>query len=218
MLGPAEPRVLLSVVLGDANVLYSRVLRDYVLYAMTHQVIRVRWSREILGEVVAHLIENVAAFDAAAGERLVTAMNGAFPFSEVKPTEEATAAVAGFPLADEDDRHVIAAAVAAEATFLCSDDRTGFPPDVMSSLGIEPITSDDLPSTLIEEDPTTMLLVHRTAVSRLKGATDESTVAALRRAKATRTADLMTALLAAAATGGSRPDSCSPGLPGRSRA
>ncbi len=36
MSGPeAEPRVLLSVVLSDANVLFSRVLRDYVLYAMT---------------------------------------------------------------------------------------------------------------------------------------------------------------------------------------
>lgn len=27
----AEPRILLSGVLGDANVLYSRVLRDYIL-------------------------------------------------------------------------------------------------------------------------------------------------------------------------------------------
>lgn len=191
----AEARVLFSVVLGDANILYSRVLRDYVLHAMAHQLIRVRWSRLILDEAVEHLIENIEGFDAVAGERLVTAMNGAFPNSQVEMTEEATAAVADFTLIDEGDRHVIAAAVAAEATFLCSDDRTGFPPDVMARLGVEWITADALLSTLVEETPDTMLRVHRTAVSRLSGATDESTIAALRAAKAERTADLIEALL-----------------------
>lgn len=136
----AEARVLFSVVLGDANVLYSRVLRDYVLYAMAHQLIRVRWSRQILDEAIEHLVENVESFDEAAGERLVVAMNGTFPYSQVEMTDDATAAVADFTLIDEGDRH-------------------------------------------------------RTAVSRLPGATDESTIAALRGAKAERTAELMEALL-----------------------
>lgn len=196
MSGPeAEPRVLLSVVLSDANVLFSRVLRDYVLCAMTYQLIRVRWSHEILDEVVEHLIDKVDGFDEAAGVRLVAAMNGTFPYSQVELTDEAVAAVADFALGDEDDRHVIAAAVAAEATFLCSDDLRGFPPEVMATLGLEWVTSDALLSTLVEEAPDTMLKVHRTTVSRLRGATDESTIAALRGAKAERTADLMEELL-----------------------
>lgn len=57
----AEVRVPFRIVLGDANVLYSRVLRDYLLYAMTKRIIRVQWSAAILDEVVEHLIENVAA-------------------------------------------------------------------------------------------------------------------------------------------------------------
>ena len=191
----AELRVLFSVVLGDANVLYSRVLRDYILYAMTHQLIQVRWSSEIMDEVVEHLMENVDGFDEVAGERLVTAINGTFPYSQVEVTDEARSVVAGFRLFDEDDRHVIAAAVAAEATFLCSDDRTGFPADVMESLGMEVVKSDYLLSMLIEEAPDAMLRVHRTAVAGLRGATDASTIAALRRAKAYRTADLMEELL-----------------------
>jgi hypothetical protein len=40
-----------------------------------------------------------------------------------------------------------------------------------------------------------MVEVHRIAVSSLTGATDESTLAALRRAGAMKTADLMAALL-----------------------
>lgn len=50
----------------DANVLYSRVLRDYLLYATTQGVIEIRWSAAILTEVVEHLTENLAEFDAAA--------------------------------------------------------------------------------------------------------------------------------------------------------
>lgn len=191
----AKSQVLFSVVLGDANILFSRVLRDYLLYAMSYQLIRLRWSQEILDETIEHLIEKINGFDVDAGGRLVAAMNGTFPHAQVELTKEAEATVADFVLPDEDDRHVIIAAVTAEATFLCSDDRAGFPMEVMSSLGIEVITSDTLLSTLIEESSETMLKVHRMAVSRFPGATDESTITALRRAKVSRTADLMEELL-----------------------
>lgn len=65
----AESRILFSVVLSDANIVFSRVLRDYVLYAMTHQLIRVRWSQAILDEAVRRMIEKVDGFDEASGER-----------------------------------------------------------------------------------------------------------------------------------------------------
>lgn len=35
---------LVRVVLGDANVLYLRVLRDYLLYAADQEVISIAWS------------------------------------------------------------------------------------------------------------------------------------------------------------------------------
>lgn len=49
---------LVRVVLGDANVLYSRVLRDYLLYAADQEVIST-WSGRILDEVTRHLVANV---------------------------------------------------------------------------------------------------------------------------------------------------------------
>ena len=191
----AEVRVPFRIVLGDANVLYSRVLRDYLLYAMTKRIIRVQWSAAILDEVVEHLIENVGGFDAESGERLVAAMNGTFPNSEVAPAAENVEAVAALAMPDEDDRHVLAAAVAADADVLCTDNIKHFPPDVMAAVGIEALTADNLLSLLVEEFEDDMLVVHQIAVSRLPGATDESTIAALRRANATKTADLMAALL-----------------------
>ncbi len=47
-----------KVVLGDANVLYARVLRDYLVYASDEGAISIRWSAEILDEVVEHLVAN----------------------------------------------------------------------------------------------------------------------------------------------------------------
>ena len=65
-------------------------------------------------------------FDQAAGERLVIAMNRAFPFAEVEPGAEHWHVVDDLALPDEDDRHILAAAVAAEATVLCTSNIKDF--------------------------------------------------------------------------------------------
>jgi len=85
MSGADDVADLIRVVLADANVLYSRVLRDYLLYAADQEIVAIAWSSEILAEVTEHLIENVEGFDQAAAQRLVGAMNRAFPYAEVEP-------------------------------------------------------------------------------------------------------------------------------------
>ncbi|PWJ52619.1 hypothetical protein SAMN06264364_119114 [Quadrisphaera granulorum] len=87
LLGGNE-RAPIRVILADANVLYSRVLRDYLLYAATGGLLEIRWSAAILAEVIEHLAENIAGFDATAGARLLAAMNGAFPAAEVELDSE----------------------------------------------------------------------------------------------------------------------------------
>jgi hypothetical protein len=84
MSGAAGEADLIRVVLADANVLYSRVLRDYLLYAADQEIIAITWSSQILAEVTEHLMENVEGFDRAAAQRLVSAMNRAFPALPVK--------------------------------------------------------------------------------------------------------------------------------------
>ncbi|WOQ16944.1 PIN domain-containing protein [Raineyella sp. W15-4] len=185
----------LRVVLADANVLYSRVLRDYLLYAATQGVLEIRWSAEILAEVAEHLTENIAGFDAAAGARLVTAMNSAFPAAEVGPDDGAARTVAELTLPDEDDRHVLAAAVAVDADVLCTDNLKDFPTDSMEEVGVQLMSSDALISLLVTEFAEGMLAAHRLAVSRFPGATNDSTLAALRRAGAANAAGLIAGLL-----------------------
>jgi hypothetical protein len=43
----ADEGDLIRVVLADANVLYSRVLRDYLLHAAAQEVIAIAWSAQI---------------------------------------------------------------------------------------------------------------------------------------------------------------------------
>lgn len=41
----------ISVVLADANILFSRTLRDYFLYAADAGAIEIHWSQQILDEM-----------------------------------------------------------------------------------------------------------------------------------------------------------------------
>jgi predicted nucleic acid-binding protein len=195
MSGAASEADLIRVVLADANVLYSRVLRDYLLYAADQEIVAIAWSSRILDEVAEHLMENVEGFDHAAAQRLVSAMNRAFPYAEVEPDEEHWRMLDEVSLPDEDDRHVLAASLAAEATVLCTANTKDFPTDFVEALGVEVLTPDQLLSRLVTKHEPQMLAVHRTAVASLKGATDASTVAALRKAGASTTAGLIAKLL-----------------------
>ncbi|WP_326549622.1 PIN domain-containing protein [Micromonospora sp. NBC_01813] len=195
MNGTAGENDLIRVVLADANVLYSRVLRDYLLYAADQEIITIAWSAQILAEVTEHLMANVEGFDQAAARRLVAAMNHAFPYAEVEPDEEHWRTLNDMSLPDEDDRHVLAASLAAEATVLCTSNVKDFPAHLVEVLGFEVLTPDQLLSRLVVDYEPQMLAVHRTAVDSLKGATDESTVAALRRAGASTAAGMIKRLL-----------------------
>ncbi|MDR1633547.1 MAG: hypothetical protein LBS27_01195 [Bifidobacteriaceae bacterium] len=55
---------------ADANVLYSRSLRDYLLCAMRARLIAVRWSVGILGELTEHLMKNREGFTQDSADRL----------------------------------------------------------------------------------------------------------------------------------------------------
>lgn len=185
----------IKVVLADANVLYSRVLRDYLVYAADEGVIAIRWSRAILAEAVEHLQVNNSAFDDEQAGLLIRLLNAAYPHAEVKPTATARRKVNKLDMPDEDDRHVLGAAVSARADILCTNNVKDFPTEAMASVRIELLTADALLSRHVATHPSRLLAAHRTAVASLPGATDRSTVAALRRANAVQTADLMEALL-----------------------
>jgi len=186
--------VPVRVVLADADVLYSRVLRDDRLNAADEEVITINWSDRILEEMAEHLVENVAGFTGESAERLVAAMNSTFPLAAIEPTTADYLELQSFALPDDDDRHVLAAVIAAEANVLCTANTKDFPTDVAVALGFEVMNPDLLLSALISEFPEQMLTAHAMVVAALKGASDELVVAALQRAGAPSAADLISRL------------------------
>ncbi|MCL2482665.1 MAG: PIN domain-containing protein [Propionibacteriaceae bacterium] len=188
-----EPRLpsRIRIVVADANVLYSRCLRDYLLYAGEHGLIAPHWSGHILADMADHLIKNRSNFDQDAAQRLTAAMTNAFPDALVTPLPEHFDRLQNYVLPDDDDRDVIASALAVEASIICTNNLKHFPKNVMNDLGIVAITPDTLFVQLINDDLAQMIEVHNDSVRYFHGATDASTLSALRRARASRTADLM---------------------------
>ncbi|ACZ29881.1 conserved hypothetical protein [Xylanimonas cellulosilytica DSM 15894] len=189
--GPAPIRVVLT----DANILYSRVLRDYVLYAASIQLISVAWSQRVLDEMSRHLRAKVDGFTQESAHVLETAMTRTFPYALTTITPDAEAALAGIPLPDGDDRHVLEAAVAADASILCTSNTKDFPTPVTDALGIEVLTQDELLTRLVHDHPDAMVAVHRLVVDAMRNATDESRLEALRRANAPGAANALARLL-----------------------
>lgn len=103
----------MSVVLADANILVSRTLRDYFLYSADNGALEIRWSGQILAEMSRNL-ELKFGLDRAATMRLASLMNDYKEDALVAVTPEDPAAVAHVSM-DDRDRHVLAAALAADA-------------------------------------------------------------------------------------------------------
>lgn len=147
----------ISVVLADACILFSRTLRDYVQGA-----IEVHWSREILAEMSRNLRENLGLSQASTS-RLEQLMNDFIEYAlvEVDPGHLATV---GAVEMDAKDRHVLAAALSADADILLTDNTKDFPAEWMADRGIELLTAGQLLVRLADGFPDKMRAAHEKTV------------------------------------------------------
>lgn len=81
----------------------------------------------------------------------VSGLNRAFPYTEVKPEEQHWRMLHEVPLPVEDDRHALAAALAAGATVLSTSNTKDFPAQLVEALGFEVLTPDQLLGRLVVE-------------------------------------------------------------------
>jgi len=152
----------ISVVLADANILVSRTLRDYFLYAADNGALEIRWSGQILAEMSRNL-EAKFGLDRAATTRLADLMNDFMEDALVAVTPEDRAAVAHVSM-DEKDRHVLAAALAAEADILLTDNARHFPKDWMAERGVELLGAADLLLRIADQFPDALRAAHAATV------------------------------------------------------
>ncbi len=115
----------ISVVLADANILFSRTLRDYFLYLADAGAIEIHWSQRILDEMSRNLRKEIG-LSRADTDRLEALMNAYIEYALIDVEAEDLATVADVAM-DAKDRHVLAAAVSVEADILLTDNTAHFP-------------------------------------------------------------------------------------------
>ncbi|MFT3871463.1 MAG: PIN domain-containing protein [Nocardioides sp.] len=169
----------ISVTLADANILISRTLRDYFVYAASVGALQIHGSDSILDETTRNLI---AKYDFSTQDAAVlVALLGQFlPDALIETTKRDLAAVEKVEVSPN-DRHVLAAALSAQADLLLTDNIRHFPKGWMADRGIELIDSASLLTRLAREQPDKLRAAHRLTVHR-SPKSEEAILATLERA------------------------------------
>ncbi len=133
---PSPPIVLL-----DACVLYPAALRDLLMRLAVHEQIVVKWSERIHEEWMTAVLRERPDLTRQQLERTRQLMDLHTGDCLVSGHEWR---VESLSLPDENDRHVLAAAIEAEADALVTWNLADFPENRLKALGIERWTPDDL--------------------------------------------------------------------------
>jgi predicted nucleic acid-binding protein len=152
-------------VVYDACVLYPATLRDVLVQLATTRIFRAKWTDRIHDEWIRNLLVNRPDLKADRLERLRVLMNDSVPDSLVTDFEHL---IPSLELPDPDDRHVLAAAIAAEANIIVTFNLQDFPASVLATQGIEAKHPDVFIGDLIDRNPQTVLQSVETIRNRLK--------------------------------------------------
>ena len=98
------------IVIFDACVLYPAPLRDFLMWLGLSGLFRARWSTQIHEEWQRNLLKNRPDLTREQVNRTAELMDLAIPDALVTGHEDL---IAGLSLPDENDRHVLAAAIEA---------------------------------------------------------------------------------------------------------
>lgn len=167
------PSPLPRVIFLDACVLYPAPIRDLFMGLALKDLVRLRWSERVHEEWIQNVISKRPDLSVERLKQVPHQMALALESQEplVKDYEHL---IPYITLPDEDDRHVVAAAVFGRAEAIVTFNRRDFPPDVLEAWDLVVYSPDDylvdLTDMLIREKgiPGELLEVLRTQRSRLK--------------------------------------------------
>lgn len=149
----------------DANVLYPAPLRDLLVRLGLTRHVRVRWTDDILDEVFRNIVADRPDLDPDKLTRTRQRMNDAIRDVLVDGHRPL---IAGLNLPDEDDRHVLAAAIKCGAQSIITINLKDFPADKLAAYGVEAVHPDDFVLDLLDLAPGAVLRVIQEQASALK--------------------------------------------------
>ena len=149
----------------DANVLYSALLRDLLLELAVADMFSPKWTDEINREWADALARARADIPPTRLHRLTFRMNSIFPLANVP---NASAVAKSLHLPDPRDRHVLAAAIVAQAPYIVTFNLADFPARALAPLGVAAIHPDRFLCHLHDREPARCLLAAHAVRRRLK--------------------------------------------------
>ena len=128
------------IVLFDACILYSAPVRDLVIELAIADLYRAKWTNKIHDEWIYNLGVNRPDLISNKLDKLRQIINESVPDSLVEGYESIAETLT---LPDPGDRHVLAAAVKAQAQIIVTYNLKDFPSDSLTPFGIEAQHPDD---------------------------------------------------------------------------
>ena len=139
-----------SVAVFDACILYPFHLRNIVVQAAVDRLVEARWTDEIHDEWIRSLAADAPTIPFERLQATRRLMDNALPGATVSGYEDLIAMVS---LPDPDDRHVVAAAIAAGASIILTWNLRDFPATALKKYQLRRQTPDAFLAGLYDEAP-----------------------------------------------------------------
>jgi predicted nucleic acid-binding protein len=134
-------------VVYDANVLYPAPLRDFLMRLALTDLFQARWTEDIHEEWIRNLLEARADLTRGQLERTRELMNANVRDCLVEGYQSL---IPGLELPDPEDRHVLAAAIRANASVIVTFNLKDFPAARVERYGIEAQHPDEFIAHLVD--------------------------------------------------------------------
>jgi predicted nucleic acid-binding protein len=129
----------------DTNVIFPVIIRDLLFWFAHYDLYTPKWSDNIFAEWKTVMLRKGIPEEEA--EKRTQKANLAFPDARV---QNYYALVEQLELPDLDDRHVLAAAIKANANIIVTNNLKDFPEEYLDSFGLKAKTADDFLTDMID--------------------------------------------------------------------
>lgn len=133
----------------DACILYPPSLRDLLMWLVADRVYAPRWTEQIHDEWIRNVLANNLDVTPAQLERTRRLMNKVAPDCLVSGYEDLIPTVS---LPDINDRHVLAAAMKANAPLIVTFNLSDFPRATLHAYGVQAVHPDDFLAGLFDDN------------------------------------------------------------------
>jgi len=154
-----------TAALLDACVLYSAPLRDLFMHLTVRLLFQPKWTDKIHEEWIEKVLEHRPDIERSRLERTRELMDR---WARDWHVPEHAALIPTLSLPDPDDRHVLAAAIAAGVPLIVTFDLSHFPEAALAPHGVRAQHPDEFASDLLQEDPDAFLAAVRIHRASLK--------------------------------------------------